>query len=236
MSDNKKYYFLKLKEDFFFSGEVLIIEKMPDGMLYSNILLKLYLLSLKFNGFLKLNENVNYTPEMLASLTGHKLETIEKALDLFLELGLIVECADNSIYMSNIEDMVGTSSTEADRKRRARAELKKLGNYSEGTCPQSVPILSEKCPTEIEKEKEIDKESELKKELYGRYKNVSLTHSDYEQLKNDYPIYADKYIDKLSEYMESTGKSYKNHLATIQKWLAKDIKSTNYSCKEGESL
>lgn len=236
MSDNKKYYFLKLKEDFFFSGEVLIIEKMPDGMLYSNILLKLYLLSLKFNGFLKLNENVNYTPEMLASLTGHKLETVEKALELFLELGLIVECADNSIYMSNIENMVGTSSTEADRKRRARAELKKLGKHSEGTCPQSVPILSEMCPTEIEKEKEIDKESELKQELYGRYKNVSLTHSDYEQLKNDYPVYADMYIDKLSEYMESTGKSYKNHLATIQKWLDEDIKSTNYTCKEGESL
>lgn len=236
MSNDKKYYFLKLKEDFFFGGEVLIIEKMPDGMLYSNILLKLYLLSLKFNGFLKLNENVNYTPEMLASLTGHKLETVEKALDLFLELGLIVECADNSIYMSNIEDMVGTSSTEADRKRRARAELKKLGNHFEGTCPQSVPILSEMCPTEIEKEKEIDKESELKQELYGRYKNVSLAHSDYEQLKNDYPIYADKYIDKLSEYMESTGKFYKNHLATIQKWLDEDIKSTNYTCKEDESL
>lgn len=236
MSNDKKYYFLKLKEDFFFSGEVLIIEKMPNGMLYSNILLKLYLLSLKFNGFLKLNENVNYTPEMLASLTGHKLETVEKALDLFLELGLIVECADNSIYMSNIEDMVGTSSSEADRKRRARAELKRLGSQAEDKCPKDVRTLSEKCPTEIEKEIEIDKESELKQELYGRYKNVSLAHSDYEQLKNDYPIYADKYIDKLSEYMESTGKSYKNHLATIQKWLDEDIKTTNYTCKESESL
>lgn len=236
MSNDKKYYFLKLKEDFFFSGEVLIIEKMPDGMLYSNILLKLYLLSLKFNGFLKLNENVNYTPEMLASLTGHELETVEKALDLFLELGLIVECADNSIYMSNIEDMVGTSSTEADRKRRARAELKKLSSQAEDKCTQDVRALSEKCPTEIEKEKEIDKESELKQELYGQYKNVSLAHSDYEQLKNDYPIYADKYIDKLSEYMESTGKSYKNHLVTIQKWLDEDIKTTNYTCKESESL
>ncbi len=236
MSDNKKYYFLKLKEDFFFSGEVLIVEKMQDGILYSNILLKLYLLSLKFNGFLKLNENVNYTPEMLASLTGHKLETVEKALELFLELGLIVECADNSIYMSNIEDMVGTSSTEADRKRRARAELKRLGGQAEDKCPQDVRTLSEKCLPEIEIEKEIDKESELKQELYGRYKNVSLAHSDYEQLKNDYPMYADKYIEKLSEYMESTGKAYNNHLATIRSWLKKDVKETVYSCKEGESL
>lgn len=236
MSENKKYYYLKLKEDFFFSGEVLIIEKMPEGMLYSNILLKLYLLSLKFNGFLKLNENVNYTPQMLASLTGHEIGTVERALRLFLELGLIVECADNSIYMSNIEDMVGTSSTEADRKRLARAELKRIGGHSADKCPPNVPELSEKCPSEIEKEKEINKESDLKKELYGRYKNVSLTPPEYELLKNDYPIYADEYIEKLSEYMESTGKSYNNHSATIRSWLKKDIKEKDYSCKEGESL
>lgn len=74
------------------------------------------------------------------------------------------------------------------------------------------------------------------REIYGRYKNVSLTPSEYESLKNEYPIYADKYIERLSEYMETKGKSYSNHYATILSWLKKDIKPTNYSCKEGESL
>ena len=238
MAENKKYYYLKLKENFFNSDEIVLIENMQDGILYSNILLKLYLLSLKYNGFLRLNENMTYTAQMIATITRHEIGTVERALNIFLQFGLILSAADGSIYMTNIEDMVGTSSTEADRKRLARAEIKRLGGQTADKCPPNVLNLSDIRPPEIEIEKETDikKESESERELYGRYKNVSLTLSEYEQLKKDYPIYTDKYIEKLSEYMESTGKSYNNHLATIRSWLKKDIKTKDYSCKEGESL
>ncbi|MDS2505968.1 phage replisome organizer N-terminal domain-containing protein, partial [Streptococcus pneumoniae] len=50
MSDNKKYYYLKLRDNFFDNDDIAILESMPDGILYSNILLKLYLRSLKNNG------------------------------------------------------------------------------------------------------------------------------------------------------------------------------------------
>ena len=238
MAENKKYYYLKLKENFFNSDEIVLIENMQDGILYSNILLKLYLLSLKYNGFLRLNENMTYTAQMIATITRHEIGTVERALNIFLQFGLILSAADGSIYMTNIEDMVGTSSTEADRKRLARAEVKRLGGQTADKCPPNVLNLSDIRPPEIKIEKETDIKTELEseRELYGRYKNVSLTLSEYEQLKRDYPIYADKYIEKLSEYMESTGKSYNNHLATIRSWLKKDIKTKDYSCKEGESL
>ena len=236
MSENKKYYYLKLNENFFNSDEIVLIESMQDGILYSNILLKLYLLSLKYNGFLRLNENMAYTAQMIATITRHEVGTVERALNVFMEFGLIVPAADGSIYMTNIEDMVGKSSTEADRKRLARAEVKRLGGQTADKCPQNVPAVSENCPPEIEIEKESDIKKESERELYGRYRNVSLTISEYEQLKCDYPIYADKYIEKLSEYMESTGKAYNSHSATIRSWLKKDIKTKDYSCKEGESL
>lgn len=236
MSESKKYYYLKLKENFFNSDEIVLIESMQDGILYSNILLKLYLLSLKYNGFLRLNENMAYTAQMIATITRHEVGTVERALNVFMEFGLIVPAADGSIYMTNIEDMVGKSSTEADRKRIARAEVKRLNGQTADKCPQNVPAVSENCPPEIEIEKETDIKKESERELYGRYRNVSLTISEYEQLKCDYSMYADKYIEKLSEYMESTGKSYNNHSATIRSWLKKDIKTKDYSCKEGESL
>ncbi len=236
MSNNKKYYYLKLKETFFNSDEIILIESMQDGMLFSNILLKLYLLSLKFNGYLRLNENMNYTAQMIATLTRHEIGTVERALRVFYEFGLIVSTADGSIYMADIEGMVGESSTEADRKRLSRANANK--GQPADICPQNVQALSENRPPEIEIEKETDIKTEidLDREIYGRYKNVSLTPSEYESLKNEYPAYADKYIEKLSEYMETKGKSYSNHYATILSWLKKDIKPTNYSCKEGESL
>lgn len=236
MSNNKKYYYLKLKENFFNSDEIILIESMQDGMLFSNILLKLYLLSLKFNGYLRLNENMNYTAQMIATLTRHEIGTVERALRVFYEFELIVSTADGSIYMADIEGMVGESSTEADRKRLARANANK--GQTADKCPPNVQTLSEKFPPEIEIEKETEIKTDIDsdREIYGRYKNVSLTPSEYESIKNEFPVYADKYIERLSEYMETKGKSYSNHYVTILSWLKQDIKPTNYSCKEGESL
>ena len=59
MSDNRKYYYLKLKESYFDDDAIVLLESMQDGMLYSNILLKLYLKSLKYGGTLQLDENLS---------------------------------------------------------------------------------------------------------------------------------------------------------------------------------
>ncbi len=58
MSDNRKYYYLKLKENYFDEDAIVLLESMQDGILYSNILLKLYLKSLKNGGKLQLDENI----------------------------------------------------------------------------------------------------------------------------------------------------------------------------------
>ena len=47
MADNRKYYYLKLKESYFDDDAIVLLESMQDGVIYSNILLKLYLKSLK---------------------------------------------------------------------------------------------------------------------------------------------------------------------------------------------
>lgn len=58
MSDNRKYYYLKLKENFYNSETMVILESMQDGLLYSNLLLKMYLMSLKSGGILMLNDHL----------------------------------------------------------------------------------------------------------------------------------------------------------------------------------
>ena len=55
MADNKKYYYLKLKENFFDSPEIKVLEAMQNGYKYSNLLLKLYLKSLRFEGMVWVN-------------------------------------------------------------------------------------------------------------------------------------------------------------------------------------
>ena len=132
MADNKKYYYMRLKENFFDSNEVSVLEAMPDGYLYSNILLKLYLRSLRDEGRLAVNGIVPYSSEMISAITRHPVETVQKALDTFKALGLIEILDSGVIYMLHIQEFIGTSSTEADRKRayRQRIESERLGQMS----------------------------------------------------------------------------------------------------------
>ena len=125
MSDNRKYYYLKLKENYFDDDSIVLLESMQDGVLYSNILLKLYLKSLKHGGRLQLDENIPYTAQMIATITRQQVGTVERALQIFLKLGLVEPLQNGALYMSNIELLIGQSSTEGERKRRARLELQK---------------------------------------------------------------------------------------------------------------
>lgn len=123
MSDNKRYYYLRLKENFFDSEEMKIIEGMPDGYLYSNILLKLYLRSLKTDGRLMLGGKIPYSPEMISSVTGHPVGIVKQAISIFKELGLIEILDNGAIYITDIQNFIGKGSTEADRIREYRKKI-----------------------------------------------------------------------------------------------------------------
>ena len=138
MSENKKYYYMKLKENFFTSERMVVLETMPDGILYSNLLLKMYLMSLKHNGVLLLHENLPHTPQTIATFTRHQIGTVERALQIFLKLGFVELLTDGAYYMPDIQLLVGRSSTEAERKRRERLRLqaqKLLPDAKADICP-----------------------------------------------------------------------------------------------------
>lgn len=163
MSDNKKYYYLRVKENFYDSDEMIILESMPDGFLYSNILIKLYLRSLKNNGKLMFNDRIPFNSEMLSKITRHPVAVVEKAISIFKEMNLIDILDNGAIFMLDIESYIGKSNTEADRKRDYRRRIEKekqkilLGHLSGQMSDEHPPEL------EIEKEKEI--EIDIEKDL-----------------------------------------------------------------------
>ena len=162
MSDIKKYYYMRLKEDFFDSDEIRVIESMPDGYLYSNILLKMYLKSLKNEGRLMLNNLIPYNPQMIASVTGHQVGTVERALEIFKKMGFIEVLDNGAIYMLEIQNFIGESTTKADRQReydrRISAEKKSVRNL-EDSGKISYPEIEIDIEKDIEIEKDIDKTS-----------------------------------------------------------------------------
>lgn len=171
--DNRKYYYLKLKENFFESDSMVLLENMKDGYIYSNILLKLYLRSLKDDGRLMLNGTIPYNSQMLASVTRHQVGTLEKALDIFKELGLIEILDSGAIYMMDIQNFIGESSSEADRKRSYRSRIEK-----EKMSGQMSRQISDKNPPEKEIELEIEKEREIKidyQQIADMYNNTCVS-------------------------------------------------------------
>lgn len=143
MADNKKYYYIKLKEDFFDKEEIVLLESGRDGFKYSNFLLKLYLKSLRGDGRLIFTEFIPYDTKMLAKLTRFSENFTKKALKKLQDFELIEVLDDGVIYMLNIQDFIGESSTEADRKRvyRRKIEEEKSGQMS--------GQMSDKCTLEI---------------------------------------------------------------------------------------
>lgn len=171
MSDNKKYYYMKLKENFFDSDEMIILETMPDGYLYSNILLKLYLRSLKDNGCLMFKGVIPYTPDVLSKVLRHNVGVVEKAIQVFKQLGLVEILDNGAIYMLDIQNFIGKSSTEADRIRDYRKKVDEQKLISGTNDVTNDVQMYDKSTPELEIEKEIERE---------------YAHSDFDRVKIAY--------------------------------------------------
>lgn len=232
MSDNKKYYYLRLKDNFFDSDELKILESMKDGYLYSNILLKLYLRSLKNDGKLVVNDRIPYNAEMLASVTGHQIGTVKQALSIFKDLGLIDVLENGAIYMLDIQNFIGRGSSEADRKREYRQRIE-----SDRTNVQTnLRQISDKNPPEIEIE--LEKDIEIEKEIHSSAKSTTTKRKRFEKPTlseiKEYCIERNNNVDAqhFYDYYESNGwkvgkNSMKNWQAAVRTWERSEYRKPN---------
>lgn len=145
MADGK-YYWLKLKRDFFKRHDIRIIEEMPNGKDYILFYLKLLLESVDHEGALRFSETIPYNENMLSVVTNTNIDIVRAAIKLFVELNMIEISDDETIYMTEVEKLIGSETRWAEKKRLQRAK------------GDNVPRLSPNCPTEIEKEEEIETE------------------------------------------------------------------------------
>ena len=223
MSD-KKYYWIKLKEDFFEEDVISWIEEQEKGVYYSNFYLKLCLKAMNSEGRLirKVGEMlIPYDVKTLSKITGVDQDTVIVAMELLKRTGLIEILENGEIYLTQLKNMIGSESKWAEKKRLQRAK---------GQSEDNVPLLSGQCPTEKEKDKEKDKDKDKDKDKkkikhkYGNYNHVLLTDNEKEKLLNELDEYKfNLVIEKLDEYIEETGKKYKNHYLTIKRWVIEAV-------------
>ena len=226
---NKRYYWLKLKEDFFSEKYVKALRRLPQGDSLVIVYLKMQLKSLKTEGVINYEGILPNSIAELAMAIDEDENIVRLAVEALIRFGTIEKWENDTLYMVAMQELVGSETAAAERVRKHRALH---GNTKALLCNSNVT----KCNTEIDIEKDIEKEIEKeiekrdrekvkekpKKHQYGEYKNVLLSDTEYEKLINEFPEDYQERIERLSEYIASTGKKYKNFLATIRSWAKKE--------------
>lgn len=171
----------------------------------------------------------------IATMIDRETEELELCMTFFVNEGM-VEIVDDVYQLSNWmeyqnEEALG-KIREQKRVAQAKWRAKKAlgpGNVDstvESTTPSTehLPSYSPSISLSSSKEKEGDCKGETKpkRHKYGEYDNVLLTDEEFHKLQAEFPQDWKARIDRLSGYIASTGKSYKNHLATIRNWARKD--------------
>lgn len=241
MAEPKRLYWLKLKTDFFTSKEMKKLRKIAGGDTYTIIYLKLQLLSLQDGGALYFDGLEESFADELALILDEEADNVKATL-LFLERTGLIEMSESEIRLLVVPTLIGKESESAGRVRAFREKQKML--QSNGEALQCNTLVT-KCNTDIDKDidKDIDSKKSVSKETpkesatptanaprppkperhqHGEYKNVLLTAEELRKLSEEYPNDYQERIEELSRYMKSTGKSYKDHLATIRNWARRD--------------
>lgn len=231
---------IKIAVDMFDNRKIKQIGSMPEGD--SLLLMWVQLLCLAGNvndgGFIYLTKEIPYTDEMLATQFNKPISTVRLALKTFEQFGMI-EIINNMIFLSSWEKYQSTDrlatirEKDRERKRRKR-EAEKLLLQNSTEIPRTsmdVPRIDIEGDIDIDKDKNKSISKKSPRHKHGEYQNVLLSDDDLEKLKAEFPADWDQRIQRLSEYMASSGKSYKNHLATIRNWARRDKPAAKAAAK-----
>ena len=232
MSEDKKYYWLRLKKDYFKRHDIQIIESMPDGKEYVLFYLKLLCESIDHNGMLRFSDDLPYSDEMLATITNTKKEIACDALKHFVDLGLVEVLEDGTFYLKQVENMIGQAeqdehTRESTRQRvKAYRERKKQSSNNTETLPKRYSNVT--CNGEIEKEIEIDiKESREKKRK--RFVPPTLDEVKAYCKERNNNVDAQRFFDYYEQggWKDSKGNPVKNWKQKLITWENKQPKTEN---------
>lgn len=127
MSKSKKYYWLKLKDNFFEGKAMKKLRKIAGGDTYTIIYLKLLLKSMKTDGKLYFDGIEETFCEELALDIDEDTENVKITVMYLQKVGLLKEVNEKEIELIEMKDMVGSESDSAERVRRMRTKKKLLG-------------------------------------------------------------------------------------------------------------
>lgn len=216
MSD-KKYYWLRLHEDFFKRHDIKIVESMPNGKDYIIFYLKLLCESISHEGRLRFSNEIPYSIEMLSTITNTNVDIVKSAVDIFAQLKMIEVLDDGTLFLRQAEKLIGYE-TDWARKKREYREKQKLLVDNVSTNKDNVLTQKDNVRQEIEKEIEIDiNKKEINKEKRFVCPTVEEVKNYCEERKNN--IDAEYFVDFYTSKNWYIGKDkMKDWKAAVRTW------------------
>ena len=174
-----RFYWLKLKRDFFKRHDIRIIESQENGKDYVLFYLKLLLESVDHEGNLRFSDEIPYNEEMLATITNTNIDVVRSAVNIFLKLGMMQLLDDGTYYISEVEKLIVSASDTPNARALRRFREKKKQLEISSTFQNEMNVISNGKES---KSIEIDKDKDIRdKDIYG--------HPDcnFESLWEKYP-------------------------------------------------
>lgn len=229
MSNEKKFYWLKLKRDFFKRHDIRIVEEMPNGKDYILFYLKMLLESVDHNGALRFSETIPYNVEMLSVITNTNIDVVRAAMQVFQQLNMIEVCDDETIYMCEVEKLIGSETAAAERKRKQRAAENAAKPASLSSNCDIVTPMSQNSHTDkdidiekdiyIESDTEIEKEKEKEKKPRSRFIPPTVEEIQSYCLERNNNVDAEQFFDYYTANGWRVGKNaMKDWRATVRNW------------------
>ena len=171
----KRFYWLKLKEDFFDEDTMGWLEEQDNGKEYCLFYLKLCLKSLKSDGVLvrKVGDMlIPYDIAKIAEITKTQVDIANGALNLLKQIGYIQVLDSGGLFLTQIENMTGSETDSAERQRKSRANKRvpEKGVTMSQQSHTNVTLESQNGHTEKENRvrervKELDKDIDIEKDI-----------------------------------------------------------------------
>lgn len=165
----KRYFWIKLKEDFFDSEQMDFIHDMPNGAEYIYIYLRLCLRFANNDGIVERrigpDVRLSYDMQKLAEIVHSTTDSVVVALQVFKQIGLVEEIHNGAFIIPGVRDMVGSESPSAQRMRKLRAKAATPQISSASHCDADVTskVTTENRDKRLDtRDKSIDKDIEKK--------------------------------------------------------------------------
>lgn len=248
---NKRFYWLKLKDGFFDEKYIKALRRLPQGDSLIVVYLKMQLKSLKTEGIINYEGILPDSISELSMAIDENENIVKLAVEALIRYGAIERWENETLYMAAMQELIGSETAAAARVRKHRAlqcntkalpsntcvtkrnteieiekekdiEIDKEIDIKRGCGGKNKKALSDGNEQEPKKNRQNNSTKKPKKEKYGIYENVLLSDEEYEKLKEEFPNDYEDRIERLSEYIASTGKKYKDFLATIRSWARRE--------------